>query len=476
MASSMIKRVALLLLAGFAGRELYRRYRATLAVFSVHQQITKDNGGSDVDARVAAEALRAFRSNFARGVESGAQLTVVKDGRILVEVCGGATQDELLERYQLSVLFSSSKVIESLCVAKLVEANKLDYDARLVDVLGKQKFAHFQDLKVRDLMRYRAGAAIIEKPVTLSEAEAIFASKDLTENFVLENLSRDYQPADPRRTSYHAYTRGFIVALIMWKVDGRSMSEFVQQEIVAKLNNNNKKKANNVNVEFKYGCPPEWQARVARTFPSKHPIEIGLELLLHSSGFVEKFLHPGEAGTKSQLEKHYQDWLSPEEVKATVGMITSTRDPMRKSLILCTDVGLGAHFMANNERLRAIPMSSVTGISNATSMALILAELANDGGCLLTPDALQKALKHDSEPAPFDRFMGSHITYCHAGWGMDRFGPDWIGWGGAGGSVCVFNPKLKLSFAYIPNRLEGRVHKPQGVCILRAIERAAAAT
>ena len=67
------------------------------------------------------------------------------------------------------------------------------------------------------------------------------------------------------------------------------------------------------------------------------------------------------------------------------------------------------------------------------------------------------------------------MTYTAAGWGGDRFGPGVYGWAGAGGSLFVWVPHLRLSFAYVPNLAASRLSKPRGERLLQAAVEAAKA-
>lgn len=67
------------------------------------------------------------------------------------------------------------------------------------------------------------------------------------------------------------------------------------------------------------------------------------------------------------------------------------------------------------------------------------------------------------------------MTYTAAGWGADRFGPGVYGWAGAGGSLFVWVPRLRLSLAYVPNLAASRLSKPRAERLLLAAIQAAEA-
>ena len=69
---------------------------------------------------------------------------------------------------------------------------------------------------------------------------------------------------------------------------------------------------------------------------------------------------------------------------------------------------------------------------------------------------------------------GKRVSYTNCGWCLDRYSaagcPGWIGWGGMGGSVFVWNHELNASFAYIPTQMNARAHKSRGVRLMKAFQ------
>ena len=72
--------------------------------------------------------LRAFRQNFADGREDGAQLCCYYQGRSVVDIAAGASKPAacgaaatLMARDTLVCIFSTSKVLTSLCMAVAVD-------------------------------------------------------------------------------------------------------------------------------------------------------------------------------------------------------------------------------------------------------------------------------------------------------------------------------------------------------------------
>jgi hypothetical protein len=256
-------------------------------------------------------------------------------------------------------------------------------------------------------------------------------------------------------TRYHAISRGFFVDVLIYKVDGRRARDYIQQEIVRKVEG----------AEFYLGCPPEYQYRMAECIPAQSLLETAAELLMHRLGIVKAFYHPGVNALEEAIDAHDRDFLQESEVELTMRCLDMNSKSF-KALVMMNDFGLGAHHNANSRGFRGLPLLSVTGATNSRSIALMGAQLACGGGTLLSSEGLEKALGHEPKQS-YDELLNKHVTYVNCGWTNDRLGQDWVGWAGAGGSIFVFSPKYRASIGYIPTKLEGRTHKPNGSRMLK---------
>jgi len=197
----------------------------------------------------------AFRELYALGMEKGSQLTVYVDGALALDAYGGRSETDVFARDQLMALFSSTKVIESVAVAMLVDRGKLRYTDRVVDFIPG---FYDETLTVALLMQHRAGAAGITKLVPMAELRAISADPARLQAFVRDHLTRDNVPGEPRELRYHALTRGLVSALIVHAVTGLLPNDFVQNEIVAAV----RRARPGADVELYIGAPPwAWRAR-----------------------------------------------------------------------------------------------------------------------------------------------------------------------------------------------------------------------
>ena len=411
-------------------------------------------------APVRAEFLALYAENR----ERGSQLAVaLASGRVALDLAGGRDADVASHHDKLTLLFSSTKVVESLVVAMLADRGLLDLDAPLQRYVPE---FHSSLVAVSDVMRYRAGAACPDRALYPHEAMEMLSDPLKTRDFVVNHLSREFDPKRPRRMYYHPFTRGLIVSVLVHAVAGVTTDEFVQRHVVAPLRE--KHRSSGKLVEFHVGCPPDKQGRVVESEPHRSLLKTGAQIALHRLGVVDWLLRPADEAARKAF---HWDWLHASEADAML-RIAKPRGSHRRALKFIRGVRLGTHNLANSRDFRALPLSSSCGVSNAVSMALILAELAAGGGVLLSPNGFAKAMEVDGPT--MDGFARQPFTITAAGWCTDIVPEDhrgdlWVGWCGAGGSVSCFSPKLRAAMCYLPSRLDERVFYPNGFRMAEAV-------
>ncbi|GBG32816.1 Beta-lactamase domain-containing protein 2 [Hondaea fermentalgiana] len=394
---------------------------------------------------------KAFEANYREGREVGSQLACYVNGELVVDLNGGCDKEHKLEADSFTVIFSCTKVIESLAMAMLADRGKLDYDAPIT------KYWPSLDNKatVADLMRHQAGLSTLNPAPTKAEGLKIFSDHDKAREFLEANKPEYVTEQPPKRQIYHAVTRGMYANELVRRVDGRSIDEFVAEEIVNKDDK----------IDFSIGCPSEWQSRVSTHYPTQSRRFVVLRYLLYSylpRSLLSLFFGPMDA-------------LQPFDREVIKGM-TTKGSPASRVLALFSDVPASLYEICNNPEVRALPLSSAAGVSNARSVGRILRNLLE--GDYLSPEGLKSALGFDAERHAVlkDEFMCRKMKLSNCGWGLDRFeifgAPGWVGWGGAGGSVLVFNPELKAVMAYCVNGLDSQQHKARGVRLLTTFHEA----
>ena len=360
-----------------------------------------------------------FIQNFVEGREKGAQLTLTVNGRVILDLHAGRDEKSVLNG--LSMIFSSTKVIESLIVAMLVDRNKLRYEEPIAKYWPEfgEKFS--QKITLADLMKHRAGLSQIHTKVSTSDAVKIFNSIHAQEKWILENMKLDI---DAPVTRYHAITRGIIVDTIIYKVDGRRAKEFIQDEILSKVTNDDDK------CEFYLGCPESKQQRMVICERAMSIPAIVLQVILQKTGIAKFLFHPGVYGTEEDALTFDQNFLRSEEVSLLLDVIRKG-SIVEKTFNLFSDVDLEPATFANHKVIRSLPLLSVCGITNSRTLAKIGAELACGGTHLLSERGLKLACE-SNEPV-LDEVLKYKVAYTNCGWGAENFESGWVGWDGSGG-------------------------------------------
>ena len=147
--------------------------------------------------RRLAPVVDAFRANFEEGREHGAQLAVYHRGRLVLSLAGG-TMDENTR----TTVFSSTKVVESLCIALLADRGLLQYDAPVARYWPAFAQRGKGDITVEELMRHQAGLAVLNGTVILDDL-----SPSRRAQFGRFLAAQAPKGRGPGRQLYHAVTR-----------------------------------------------------------------------------------------------------------------------------------------------------------------------------------------------------------------------------------------------------------------------------
>lgn len=407
----------------------------------------------DIRGQVASEfqpVKRAFQKNFEECREVGAQLCCYVNGVKVVDLTGARDVDSHID---LAVVFSSTKVIESLVVAVLVDRNLLDYGDSVAKYWPEFANCVSPTVTIADLMRHQAGVSSLNPLPTRDQLREMFVSMEYQKKF-LEKNTCEYTPTCPAsEQSYHALTRGMYVDVIVHAVTGKRVSDYFRDELLPAL------KQPNFEIDFEIGCSEANQHRVAVLEMIESRISVGFR-------FVAQSMLP------SWMIRYFYadiDILKPFEME----LIRNIASPhvVRTLSLLANE--LPSSLVANDPFIRSLPLCSAFGVTNAFSLATIGSDLVTTSG-LLSKSGFEKAV-HVSSPPIKDSILFRTLALSDCGWGMNRFDEfganGYIGWAGVGGSLFVFHRQSKSSFAYIPNGLEARLYKAKGVRLLQAFEK-----
>src|SRR3954465_8096168 len=188
--------------------------------------------------------------------ELGASIAVDVDGQTVVDIWGGYrdearttpwTQDTIVN------VWSTTKTITNLAMLTLVEKGRLDVHAPVAEYWPEFHANGKQDVRVRHLMSHTSGVAGWNPPFTVEDMYDWDAA--------VARLAAQAPWWEPGTASgYHANNQGHLLGEVLRRVDGRSLKQYVAEELAGPLG-----------ADFQIGARPEDEGRVAPVVPPPPP-------------------------------------------------------------------------------------------------------------------------------------------------------------------------------------------------------------
>jgi len=405
-----------------------------------------------------------FISFLARQWDTGSAVSVYRRGAPVVRLTGGTCiggdEDRSYDDRTIQLVASTTKFVESLAIALLVDRELLSYDDRIGD--HWPSFAEGGTTKalvtVRQLMMHRAGLPVFDQKLGDAElfdfdARARFLERQVqVASLFVPEPSADWRSQNPPPPqAYHAVSRGLYSSELVRRVDParRRLGVFFREEIAEPLG-----------VDFWIGLPDEQTARISGSRPDPT--------------VIMRILAGDAASLRTSGDARYQ--LHDHEVAFLRQLLTEPDSIASRALNCLAPSGVAPQELANHAKLRACELASSNGFGSADALAR-LAALVAEGGTLggvrifSSDDTLRGAVE-TADAYAVDGMMGTTVAFTQGGFA--RFVADdpertvSIGWGGAGGQLVRFVPELDLAIAYVTNTLGSRMamHDPRGLELL----------
>jgi CubicO group peptidase (beta-lactamase class C family) len=175
--------------------------------------------------------LDAFMQNYRVEDEVGSAVSVLVDGRTVVDLWGGwkdgARQREW-QRDTLVCMMSVSKGIMGLAFSLLVDRGLVDVDAPVANYWPEFAANGKRSLPVRFILDHRAGLPYIAEPLwpgAIYDHEAICKA--------LAAQAPVWEPGTV--AAYHIHTQGYLIGEIVRRVTGKTIGRFIRDELSAPL-------------------------------------------------------------------------------------------------------------------------------------------------------------------------------------------------------------------------------------------------
>ena len=176
-----------------------------------------------------AAVRQAFQANFDEGAEQGARFALAIDGQIVIDLIGGTRdrgREQPFDETTLTPVFSTTKAMASLMIARLVDQGKLRWDQRIADVWPEFAQAGKADITVEQALSHQEGLSGLAGPMEPAD----WFDWDLICRRLAE-MAPLWPPGSA--SGYHPVTFGYIVGEIFRRVDGRTLGVALREDIAA---------------------------------------------------------------------------------------------------------------------------------------------------------------------------------------------------------------------------------------------------
>jgi len=171
----------------------------------------------------------AFAASFAAGDELGARFTLVEAGEVVLDLWAGFADRKRTVAWDdrtLAPVFSTTKAVAALMIARLVDAGKLDYGQTVASLWPEFGQAGKQAVTVEQAISHQDGLPGFPEPMDAAlwtDWDAICAK--------LAAMPPMWPPGSA--SGYHPVTVGYIAGEIFRRVDGRSIGTAFREDIGA---------------------------------------------------------------------------------------------------------------------------------------------------------------------------------------------------------------------------------------------------
>ena len=225
-----------------------------------------------------AAVRAAFEANFAEKRELGARFALAVGGEIVVDLMGGWADRAMTIPFgpgALTTVFSTTKAMASLMIARLVGQDQLSYATPVADLWPDFAAEGKDALTVEQVLSHQAGLCGLAGPMSPADwydGGAISAR--------LAAMTPLWPPGSA--SGYHPVTFGFLAGEIFRRVDGRTLGTALRQDIAGPLG-----------LDAWIGLPDSEHARCAQVRRPPAMPDLGEVTEPRRLAFLSKWSTPG---------------------------------------------------------------------------------------------------------------------------------------------------------------------------------------
>ena len=360
-------------------------------VFAIHGQCAP---GFDA-------ARDAFEANFATDDEVGACVSVVLDGRTVVDLWGGWRDRAMSQpwaRDTIVCMMSVAKGVSATCLHMLVDRGQVALDAPVAQYWPEFAQNGKAGVKVRHVLDHTAGLPVLNEKL---HPLAMFDHALMVD--ALARMAPLWEPGT--QSGYHVHNQGFLIDEIVRRVDGRTLPQFLRDEVAGPLG-----------LDYRFGLDAADQARCA------------------------------------------------DFIQATEGTIFAARNGDPAKIISRAWDQLPDPLDLNSAQWREATITSASGHGNARAVARLYGALARggelDGVRLMSAATIDRAIteQHNMVEVMMQRPYHQALGFLLSSEPIVWMGPGHRSFGhhGVGGSIGLGDPDARLGFAYAMNKMHMR--------------------
>ena len=348
------------------------------------------------------DAVRdAFEANFATDDEVGACVSVVLDGRTVVDLWGGWRDRAMSQpwaRDTIVCMMSVAKGVSATCLHMLVDRGEVALDAPVAQYWPEFAQNGKAGVKVRHVLDHTAGLPVLNEklhPLAMFDHALIVDA--------LARMAPLWEPGT--QSGYHVHNQGFLIDEIVRRVDGRTLPQFLRDEVTGPLG-----------LDYRFGLNATDQARCA------------------------------------------------DFIQATEGTIFAARNGDPAKIISRAWDQLPDPLDLNSAQWREATITSASGHGNARAVARLYGALARggelDGVRLMSAATIDHAIteQHNMVEVMMQRPYHQALGFLLSSEPIVWMGPGGRSFGhhGVGGSIGLGDPDARLGFAYAMNKMHMR--------------------
>lgn len=359
--------------------------------------MAKVQGTCDARFKEVEKVLQGFLDS---GDELGLSFVVNIDGEDVVDLWGGYADQAKTREWEkdtITTVWSTSKTIVSLAVLMLIDRGLISPHDKVSKHWPEFGANGKEDIEVRRLISHMSGVSGWDSDMAIEDLYDLPKSTAL-----LAKQAPWWTPGT--QSGYHSITMGHLNGELVRRVTGKTLGEFIADEIAAPLA-----------ADFRLGAKEEDWSRVAEIIP---PPALGAP----PPGVMD----PG-----------------------SVAMKTLGNPPMDASV-------------ANTDAWRRAEVPAANGHANARGVARMLSAIANGGQVggtrLLSPKTIDLIFEEQFKGT--DLVLGKQIR-LGIGYGLswNESIASWLPegrlcfWGGWGGSLGIVDVDRKVTISFVMNKM-----------------------